>query len=199
MQIEITIAADIVIDENKHPNITPDDLLKGVVIRNSDVVDGFELTTNIDGFDNTVDFFLQKAKITKKSLINNICYFLVYRKCADTWHVGYLEDSEAGMISIAPTSFPVTYNDKQKATKLMNDSVIRTKDSFALNEIYEFDRLFDKNDAIKFVKQYLKKEIGGTPKWKQSLLKILHISKNYYIKVLNTVLFTTLFILNMLG
>ena len=58
MQIEITIAADIVIDENKHPNITPDDLLKGVVIRNSDVVDGFELTTNIDGFDNTVDFLL---------------------------------------------------------------------------------------------------------------------------------------------
>lgn len=159
MKIELTVIADIFIDDECQ-NISPNEVLKGIVIRGSDTVDGFELTTDIPGFDNTADFFLKNGRIKEKKFILDKCYFLAHCKCNDTWHVGYLEEgSEAGMISIAPTSFPVTYNDKEKAEKLLFNSVFRTRDSFALNEIYEFEKIFDKKEAKEFVEKCSQKKV----------------------------------------
>lgn len=162
MKIELTVIADIFIDDECQ-KISPDEVLKGIVIRDSDTVDGFELTTDIPGFDNTADFFLKNGRIKEKKFILDKCYFLAHRKCSDTWHVGYLEESEVGMISIAPTSFPVTYNDKEKAEKLLFNSVFRIRDSFTLNEIYEFEKIFDKKEAKEFVEKCLQKKVEENP------------------------------------
>ena len=69
MKIEFKITADVEIDQKKYPNITPEMILDGIRIYESDVIDGFEVTTSINGLDNTSDFFLKNAAIEEKHLI----------------------------------------------------------------------------------------------------------------------------------
>lgn len=70
MKIELKIIADIDIDQDEYPNITPETVLDGVRVYESDVVDGFEITTSIKGLDNTSDFFLKNAVLEEKQLID---------------------------------------------------------------------------------------------------------------------------------
>lgn len=70
LKIELKIIADIEIDQEEYPEITPEEVLDGITIYDSDVVDGFELTTEIYGLSNTSDFFLRNAYIEKKRLIS---------------------------------------------------------------------------------------------------------------------------------
>ena len=43
MKIELKIIADIDIDQEEYPDITPEKVLDGVKVYESDVVDGFEI------------------------------------------------------------------------------------------------------------------------------------------------------------
>lgn len=70
MKIELKIIADIDIDQDEYPDITPEIVLDGVRVYESDVVDGFEITTSIRGLDNTNDFFLKNAVIEEKQLVD---------------------------------------------------------------------------------------------------------------------------------
>lgn len=70
MKIELKIIADIDIDQDEYPNITPETVLDSVRVYESDVVDGFEITTSIKGLDNTSDFFLKNAVLEEKQLID---------------------------------------------------------------------------------------------------------------------------------
>lgn len=70
MKIELKIIADIDIDQDEYPDITPEEVLNGVRVYESDVVDGFEITTSINGLDNTQDFFLKNAVLEEKQLID---------------------------------------------------------------------------------------------------------------------------------
>lgn len=70
MKIELKIIADIDIDQEEYPDITPEIVLDGVRVYESDVVDGFEITTSIRGLDNTNDFFLKNAVLEDKQLID---------------------------------------------------------------------------------------------------------------------------------
>ena len=70
MKIELKIIADIDIDQDEYPDITPETVLDSVRVYESDVVDGFEITTSIKGLDNTHDFFLQNAVLEEKKLID---------------------------------------------------------------------------------------------------------------------------------
>ena len=69
MKIEFKITADVEIDKRKYPDITPETVLDGIRIYESDVIDGFEVTTSINGLDNTNDFFLKNAVLEEKQLI----------------------------------------------------------------------------------------------------------------------------------
>ena len=70
MKIKLKIIADLDIDQDEYPNITPETVLDGVRAYESDVVDGFEITTSIKGLDNTQDFFLKNAVLEEKQLID---------------------------------------------------------------------------------------------------------------------------------
>lgn len=69
MKIEFKITADIEIDQEEYPDITPEKILESIRIYESDVIDGFEVTTSINGLDNTSDFFLKNAVLEEKQLI----------------------------------------------------------------------------------------------------------------------------------
>ncbi len=155
MKIELTVIADVFIDENSFPNIAPKNVLDGVIIQNSDIIDGFEITTNIPNLDNTKDYFFTSARIAKKKIIKDTFYFLVHRKSSDTWHIGYADDSDAGMISLFPINTPQTFNSKNAAIKTMHNLVVGTYDKKSMDAVYEIDKLFDKKDAIAFVKRIL--------------------------------------------
>ena len=153
MKIELTIIADVLIEENSYSNVVSDTVLDGVIIQNSDTIDGFEITTSIPNPDNTKNFFFTSAKITKKKIINDKFYFLVHRKSSDTWHIGYADNSDAGMISLFPTNIPETYKSKRIAANIMLSMVVGSHDKKTLDVVYEIDKLFDKTEAIAFVKR----------------------------------------------
>lgn len=153
MKIELTIIADI--DEKTSKNISLDEFLEGIVIRNSDVVDEFELTTLLNNDNNSIDSFLRNAKIAKRKLIKEQYYFLVHRKCSDTWHIGYVGDSDAGMIGMFPTNIPETYKSKTDAVNTIRRLVGDSYDKKYLDIVYEIDKLFYKSDAIALVEQTL--------------------------------------------
>ncbi|MBR6509709.1 MAG: hypothetical protein IKT38_03790 [Clostridia bacterium] len=69
MKIEFKITADVEIDQEEYPDITPEKILESIRIYESDVIDGFEVTTSINGLDNTSDFFLKNAVLEEKQLI----------------------------------------------------------------------------------------------------------------------------------
>ena len=48
-----------------------DDILTGIRIYDSDIADGFEITTGIRGCDNTADFFLKNGIIKRTELFND--------------------------------------------------------------------------------------------------------------------------------
>ena len=60
---------DVDIDKDKYPQLTEEDIEKAIVIQNSDVLDGFEITTNHPRLDNTCDFFLWNGAIIKKEFV----------------------------------------------------------------------------------------------------------------------------------
>lgn len=86
---------------------------------------------------------------------NDTIYFLVHRKSSDTWHIGYADNSDAGMISLFPTNIPETYKSKTVATDTMHCLVAGSRDKKSSDIVYEIDKLFDKADAIAFVKRIL--------------------------------------------
>lgn len=69
MKIEFKITADVEIDQEEYPDITPEKILESIRIYESDVIDGFEVTTSINGLDNTSAFFLKNAVLEEKQLI----------------------------------------------------------------------------------------------------------------------------------
>lgn len=155
LKIELTITADVFIDKNSYPNIAPNDVLNGVIIQNSDIIDGFELTTSIPNTDNTKDFFFTSAKITKRKLIKETFYFLVHRKHSDTWHIGYVGDSSAGMIDRFSGNTPESYKSKKVASEIMHSMIVGIHDKKSLDVVYEIDKLFDRKDATAFVERIL--------------------------------------------
>lgn len=46
-----------------------EDILRGIVLRESDIIDGFELTTNIPGHSPVTDFFLCNGRIVDKRFL----------------------------------------------------------------------------------------------------------------------------------
>lgn len=69
MKIRLTVEMDVDIDTEEYPDMTEEEVRKAVVIQDSDVVDGFEITTSHPHYDNTNDFFLSNGVIVKKELI----------------------------------------------------------------------------------------------------------------------------------
>lgn len=69
MKIRLTVEMDVDIDTEEYPDMTEEEVRRAVVIQDSDVIDGFEITTNHPDYDNTNDFFLSNAVIVKKELI----------------------------------------------------------------------------------------------------------------------------------
>ena len=68
-QSKIRLAIEMDIDAGEHPNITEEEVKNAVVLRDSDAVDGFEITTDDSRFDNTSDFFLKNGRIVEKELL----------------------------------------------------------------------------------------------------------------------------------
>lgn len=54
---------------NNGATITPEDVLQAIILQNSDIIDGFELTTTLPGFDCAFDYFLCNGKIISKEFV----------------------------------------------------------------------------------------------------------------------------------
>lgn len=70
MKCEIVLSVEINIDKKEYPNVSEKDVLDNLIIQDSDVIDGFELTTEIRGYDNANDYFLKNARIVSKKQIS---------------------------------------------------------------------------------------------------------------------------------
>ena len=68
MKTLLTVEFDMEINKEEYPELTEKQVLDGIVLYDDDVVDGLVLSTSINGYDNTNDFFLKNAKIVKKEL-----------------------------------------------------------------------------------------------------------------------------------
>lgn len=68
-KVRMTIEFDINEEMLQKSGIPASGVLKGLRFRESDVVDGFDITTHIPGFDNTSDFFLENGAIVDKMLV----------------------------------------------------------------------------------------------------------------------------------
>ena len=69
--MKLRIAMDVYPNwENmKAENLSLEAVKRGVVLRPDSVVDGFVITTDIEGFDCTSDFFLEDAKIVAMEIV----------------------------------------------------------------------------------------------------------------------------------
>ena len=67
-KLRLTIEMDI--DTDEYTNLTADEVAKSIILQDSDVVDGFEITTNHPDLENTSDFVLSNGVIVQKELIS---------------------------------------------------------------------------------------------------------------------------------
>lgn len=54
----------------KH-GVTINQVIKNIVLKDHDIIDGFELTTDMYDLDNTYDFFLDNGKIISKEIVQD--------------------------------------------------------------------------------------------------------------------------------
>lgn len=52
-------------------DVSVKEIMKGITVRDHDVVDGFEVTTSIDGYDCTSDFFLDSYSNLKLEIVDD--------------------------------------------------------------------------------------------------------------------------------
>ena len=69
-KIRVIIEAEIEVAAMEECGCDIDDVRNGIRIYDSDIIDGFELITSINGCDNTSDFFLKNGIIKKAKLLN---------------------------------------------------------------------------------------------------------------------------------
>lgn len=67
-KVRIVIEAEINEETMEECGCCVEKVKNNIVLWDSDIIDGFELTTNISGLDNTSEFFLQNGKIIKTEL-----------------------------------------------------------------------------------------------------------------------------------
>ncbi len=79
MKVRMTIEFEMnhSVSDEPETKMSKQELISGLIIRNSDEIDGFELTTNFCGYDNSSDFFIVpdshkiiSAKCIDKSIKN---------------------------------------------------------------------------------------------------------------------------------
>lgn len=70
MKKKIRLMIEVEVGNYKKHGLDEDDVLNGLVLENSNIIDGFELTTDIDELDRTVDYIINDAKIIKKEFID---------------------------------------------------------------------------------------------------------------------------------
>lgn len=70
-KIRVIVEAEIDEEIMKECGCDISDVRNGIRIYDSDIIDGFELTTSICGCDNTSDFFLKNGEIKKVELLND--------------------------------------------------------------------------------------------------------------------------------
>lgn len=68
-KLMIMLEVDVEYDRAEYPNVTPELIAKGLFVEDDDVVDGFDISTLVDGCDNTQDFFLKNAKIVSRNVV----------------------------------------------------------------------------------------------------------------------------------
>lgn len=60
MKVRMTIEFEMnhSVPDEPEMQMSKQELIRGLILRNSDEIDGFELTTDFCGFDNSSDFFI---------------------------------------------------------------------------------------------------------------------------------------------
>lgn len=69
-KLMIMLEIDVEYDRKEYPEVTPELIAKGMFTEDDDVVDGFCISTLVNGCDNTQDFFLKNAKIISRSIVS---------------------------------------------------------------------------------------------------------------------------------
>lgn len=67
--IEVRLRIQIDTESCDEHDVTPEDVAKSLRVVSDDVLDGFTLTTNLDGFSPLYDFFLGEATIVDASIV----------------------------------------------------------------------------------------------------------------------------------
>lgn len=68
-KVRLTIELEIDAEMLEQNGLSAEDVVDGIYIRDDDVCDGFQITTAINGFDCTTDFFLQNGILISKELV----------------------------------------------------------------------------------------------------------------------------------
>lgn len=70
MKKKIRLTIEVEVGDYKKYDLDENDVFYGLTLEKSDIIDGYELTTDIDELDNTVDYIIKNAKIVNKEFIN---------------------------------------------------------------------------------------------------------------------------------
>ncbi|MCI8941227.1 hypothetical protein AALA78_03095 [Lachnospiraceae bacterium 42-17] len=68
--IDIEIDDESLYEKNREGAHITHDVQKGIILQDSDSIDGFVITTNLTGFNPVYDFFLCNGRIRSKELIS---------------------------------------------------------------------------------------------------------------------------------
>ena len=69
---KIRLTIEMYIDTDEYPNLTAKEVEQSIILQDSDVIDGFEITTCHPDLDNTSDFVLKNGVIVAKELISEV-------------------------------------------------------------------------------------------------------------------------------
>jgi hypothetical protein len=69
---KIRLTIEMYIDTDEYPNLTAKEVEQSIILQDSDVIDGFEITTCHPDLDNTSDFVLKNGVIVEKELISEV-------------------------------------------------------------------------------------------------------------------------------
>lgn len=69
-KLVVMIEVDVEYEEKEYPSVTPEMVANGLFVEDDDVVDGFDVSTLVEGCNNMTDFFMSGARIVGRSVVS---------------------------------------------------------------------------------------------------------------------------------
>lgn len=102
MAIKLTVRIEIDETVAAEKGVSVEEVMKGIWLLEHDVIDGFELTTDIDGIDRTTDFLLESGVILSRELVqaDDAPYPDPLEMTCEEYYHYRLEESRRGLMAL---------------------------------------------------------------------------------------------------